>query len=163
MVTQRTLADLLIEAGFEPEAALRASELLEQDLTGLAKQAEVDLRFDATDQQIKTLATEVNLRFDAVDRDLKALDTRIDDLKDSTERESRSLGQRITDLRTEFIGRLQDLKDGVDRDLAALHRRLDDFKDSVDRRFTILTWSVLLGFGGVFAVLGYIITRLPSG
>ena len=147
MVTQTTLADLLIEAGFEPEAALRVTRMIEQDLSDLAKQTEVSFRFDAVekqidiridgvDTQIKALDSEVNLRFDGVDtriddlkdgteRELQGVNQRIDDLKNSTERESRSLGQRITDLRNELTGRFTEHKDGVEQSIAQLKASLE--------------------------------------
>lgn len=175
MVTQTTLADLLIEAGFEPEAALRASELLEQDLSDLAKQTEVSFRFDAVekqidiridgvDTQIKALDSEVNLRFDGVD-------TRIDDLKNSTERESRSLGQRITDLRNELTGRFTEHKDGVEQSIAQLKASLEAKIDnqgallrseieSLRREHRILTWAIGIGFTLTAAGFGVVITLL---
>ena len=122
MVTQTTLADLLIEAGFEPEAALRASELLEQDLSDLARRSEVNLRFDRVDEQFAAQDRASHTQFDAVNRDIKALDTRIDDLKDSTERELRGVNLRI-----------DDLKDSTERELQGVNQRIDDLKDSTER------------------------------
>ena len=157
MVTQRTLADLLIEAGFEPEAALRASELLEQDLTGLAKQAEVNLRFDAVDKQ-----------FDGVDRDIKAIHIRIDDLKDSVDRSltshKESVDRSLQDHKDSVDRSLQDLKEGIDRSLQdhkeGVDRSLSDHRESIDRRSGILTWAIGIGFTLTAAGFGVVIALL---
>ena len=168
MVTQRTLADLLIEAGFEPEAALRASELLEQDLSDLARQSEVNLRFDRVDEQFAAQERVTNAQFDAVNKDIKAIHTRIDDLKDSVDRSLQdhkdSVDRSLQDHKDSIDRSLQDHKEGVDRSLQdhkeGVDRSLSDHRESIDRRSGILTWAIGIGFTLTAAGFGVVIALL---
>ena len=157
MVTQRTLADVLIEAGFEPEAALRASDMIEQDLSDLARQSEVNLRFDQMDERFIAQGRAIEARFAAQERMIderfaaqdRLIDERfaaqervIDARFDGVDRDIKALDTRITDLRSEFMGHLQALK------------------ESMDRRFAVFTWVLGLVFAALLAVFGALIAVL---
>ena len=168
MVTQRTLADVLIEAGFEPEAALRASDMIEQDLSDLARQSEVNLRFDQMDERFIAQDRAIEARFAAQERMIderfaaqdrmiderfaaqdRMIDERfaaqervIDARFDGVDRDIKALDTRITDLRSEFMGHLQALK------------------ESMDRRFAVFTWALGLVFAALLAVFGALIAVL---
>ena len=146
MVTQRTLADVLIEAGFEPEAALRASDMIEQDLSDLARQSEVNLRFDQMDERFIAQERMIDERFAAqervIDERFAAQERVIDARFDGVDRDIKALDTRITDLRSEFMGHLQALK------------------ESMDRRFAVFTWALGLVFAALLAVFGALIAVL---
>ena len=145
MVTQQTLADVLIEAGFEPEAARRAGEMIEQDLSDLARRSEVNLRFDQMDERFIAQDRAIEARFDGIDRQFEGIDRQFDGVNkqfDGVNKQLGTLDTRITDLRTEFMEHLQVLK------------------ESMDRRFSVFTWALGLVFAALLAVFGALIAVL---
>ena len=102
---------------------------------------------------------EFERRFDDVDAELGQL------------REGQQeLGRRMAGLERRMIGierrmavleqRFADFKESV-------NQRFDDFKESINHRFdevnrriTVLMWVIILSNAGIFAVLGWIISRL---
>ena len=152
MVTQQTLADVLIEAGFEPEAARRAGEMIEQDLSDLARRSEVNLRFDQMDDRFIAQDRAIEARFDGIDRQFEGIDRQFNGIDkqfdgvnkqfDGVNKQLGTLDTRITDLRTEFMEHLQVLK------------------ESMDRRFSVFTWALGLVFAALLAVFGALIAVL---
>ena len=161
MVTQPTLSDVLIEAGFETSIAHRAADVIERDLAGVAQQPDVDRRFDRIEVRLDVIEGRITaqdrlieVRFEAVDKELALLNTRIDDLKENNEREFKAVHQRIDDLRAELLGRLTEHKESIERSLAA-------HKESLERRLTVQFWVIAFGFGAIIALLISILERLP--
>ena len=95
---------------------------------------------------------EFERRFDDVDAELGEL-----------RKGQRQLFRRMTKLEERMAvleQRFTDFKDAV-------NHRFDDFKESVNHRFdevnrriTVLMWVMVLSNAGIFAVLGWIISRL---
>ena len=163
MVTQRTLADLLIEAGFEPEAALRASELLEQDLSGLAKQAEVDLRFDQIDERFIAQDRAVEARFDRVDEQFAAQDrvinARFDAVDKQFDRVDEQFAAQDRVINAQFAAVDKQFA-AVDKQFDGVNKRIDDAQQNTDRRISILTWVVGLLVAAMAAGFGVLITMV---
>ena len=155
MVTQRTLADVLIEAGFEPEAALRASEMIEQDLSDLARQSEVNLRFDQMDERFIAQGRAIEARFAAQDR-------LIDERFAAQERlidERFAAQERLIDERLAAQERVIDARfDGVDKQFDGVNKRMDDYQRNTDRRFNILTWVIGLLVAAMATGFGVLLT-----
>ena len=138
MVTQRTLADVLIEAGFEPEAALRASDMIEQDLSDLARQSEVNLRFDQIDERFIAQERMIDERFAAQAR---VIDARFDGVDKQL--------------------------DGIQKQFDGVNKRIDDQQQNTDRRINLLTWLIGLlfaamatGFGVLIAMVWDLLSRV---
>ena len=138
MVTQRTLADVLIEAGFEPEAALRASDMIEQDLSDLARQSEVNLRFDQIDERFIAQERMIDERFAAQAR---VIDARFDGVDKQL--------------------------DGIHKQFDGVNKRIDDQQQNTDRRINLLTWLIGLlfaamatGFGVLIAMVWDLLSRV---
>ena len=167
MVTQPTLSDVLIEAGFETSIAHRAADVIERDLASVAQQPDVDRRFDEVDRHFD----DVDRRFDGVNRRFDRIEVRLDVMQGRFE----LIDGRLDAIEERFTtqDRLIEVQfAAVDKEIKTLHQRIDDLraellgrlaehKESLERRLSIQLWATLLGFGSVFAVLGYIISRLP--
>ena len=175
VLPKATLTDTLIEGGLTPDAAQRTAEMIALGYDEVAKQGEVDQRFDEQDRLVerrldeqdrlndanfRRLEETSDAKFRAVDANFKTTDAKIE-----------ALNTRITDIRAELLGRIQGLKDdmdaqfaaakdSVDRQFAAVNQRIDDLKNSTDRQFRLLMWMFGLGFAANFALFGYIISRL---
>ena len=63
------------------------------------------------------------------------------------------LKDAIADLRQELKDAIADLRD-------ELRREMDIRFAELDKRLRLLTWAVALGFAGVFAILGAILSRV---
>ena len=160
MVTQPTLFDVLIEAGFEAPIARRAAEVIERDLAGVAQQPDMDRRFDRIEVRLDVMEGRFALidgRFEQVEERLQAQDRLIEARFEAVDKEFQTVHQRI-----------DDLKESMEREIRALHQRIDDLKENMDRRFNVLTWAIALisvlmigGFGAIIALLIYILERLP--
>ena len=162
MVTQRTLADVLIEAGFEPEAALRASEMIEQDLSDLARQSEVNLRFDQMDERFIAQGRAIEARFAAQDRLIDerfaAQERLIDERFAAQERlidERLAAQERVIDARFDGVDKQFD---GVNKQFDGVNKRMDDYQRNTDRRFNILTWVIGLLVAAMATGFGVLLT-----
>ena len=185
MVTQPTLSDVLIEAGFETSIAHRAAEAIERDLAGVAQQPDVDRRFDRIEVQLDVIENRITtqdrlfeVRFEAVDKEIASLNTRIDDFQASTEREFKAVHQRIDDFQTSIERSFADHKASIERSLAAMKESLETRFNaeitridselaairselaSLRREQRITLWAVGLGFGIMLPLQGYILARL---
>lgn len=135
MVTQTTLTDVLVEAGFEPEAARRAIEMIEQDLSGLARQSEVDLRFDRVDERFIAQDQLIEARFDGVDRQFRAIDKQFD----GVDRQFDGVNKRI-----------DDTSNNTDRRISLLTWVIG-----------LLFVAMVTGFGVLFALVLELLSRPP--
>ena len=102
---------------------------------------------------------EFERRFDDVDAELGELR----EGQQRLERRMTKLEERMTVIEHRF----NDFKESVNHRFNALDKRFDDFKESVNHRFdemnrriTVLMWGIALSNAGIFAVLGWIISRL---
>ena len=133
-----------------PEGARRAAELIRRDLVEVARQAEMDLRFDRIDERFVEQDRLTEARFDGLDHRFNALQKQID-----------GLDTRVSDLRAEVGGRMQDLKDTMEarmQDLKeSVERSLADHKESTRREIRTVQWMLGFGFALLLAMFGGII------
>ena len=178
MVTQPTLSDVLIEAGFETSIAHRVADVIERDLAGVAQQPDVDRRFDNVDRRFDR----IEVRLDVMQSRFEQIDGRFEQIDERFTTQDRLIDGRFEAVDKEFQAlhqRIDDFKENNDREFKALHQRIADFKESierifaerkesVDRRISMLSWAVALafalmigGFGAIIALLISILERLP--
>ena len=102
---------------------------------------------------------EFERRFDDVDAELGELrkgQRQLFRRMTGLERRMTKLEERMTVIEHRF----NDFKESVNHRFNALDKRLDDFKENMNHRFTMLMWFMILSNAGIFAVLGWIISRL---
>ena len=95
---------------------------------------------------------EFERRFDDVDAELGELR----EGQQRLERRMTKLEERMTVIEHRF----NDFKESVNHRFNALEKRLDDFRENINHRFAMLMCFMILSNAGIFAVLGWIISRL---
>ena len=157
MVTQRTLADVLIEAGFEPEAARRAGEMIEQDLSDLARRSEVNLRFDQMDERFIAQDRAIEARFDRVDEQFAAQDRVTNARFDGIDKQFDGIDKQFDGIDKQFDA-IQKQFDAIDTQFDGVNKRIDDAQQNTDRRINILTWVIGLLVAAMAAGFGVLLT-----